>query len=190
MKRVCVYCGSSAGAREEYTAAAQQLGAAIARRGLVLVFGGGKVGLMGEVADAALAEGGEVIGVLPRIFAGKVSHEGLSKLHIVDSLHERKALMIDLSDAFIALPGGMGTMEELFEVLAWLQIGLHSKPCGLLNTCDYYTALLQFLDHSVAEGFVKQAHRAMLLVDDEPDRLLDQLSTFQPRRVPKVAELE
>ncbi|MBS1106568.1 MAG: hypothetical protein H6Q91_2070 [Deltaproteobacteria bacterium] len=184
MKRICVFCGSSPGARPSYRAAAERLGAAIAKRGLGLVYGGAHVGLMGAIADAALAQGGEVIGVLPRALeAREVAHRGLTELQVVDSMHERKARMAELSGAFVALPGGIGTLEETFEAWTWTQLGLHAKPCALLDVDGYYAPLQAFLDSAVAERFVRAEHRAMLLVDEDPERLLDALASW---RVPVV----
>lgn len=186
MKRVCVFCGSSPGARPAYRAAAERVGALLAKRGIGLVYGGASVGLMGAVADAALAAGGEVIGVLPRALATKeLSHERLTELRLVDSMHERKAQMADLSDGFVALPGGVGTLEELFEMLTWAQLGLHAKPCALLDADGYFASLLAFLDHAVVERFVRPPHRAMLLVDDAPERLLDAMARYRAPRVEK-----
>ena len=165
MKRVCVYCGSSPGARPDYARAARDLGRTLASEGLGVVYGGSNVGLMGQLADGVLEGGGEVIGVIPRMFVNKgIDHWGLTEVRIVDSMHERKALMADLSDAFIALPGGIGTIEEFFEALTWAQLGIHGKPCGLLNVCGYYDKLLDFLDHVVAQRFLREQHRAMVLV--------------------------
>ena len=189
MKRVCVFCGSSPGARPGYRAAAEALGAAIAKRGLGLVYGGAHVGLMGVVADAALAQGGEVIGVLPRSLEAKeLAHRNLSALYVVESMHERKALMAELSDAFVALPGGIGTLEETFEAWTWTQLGLHEKPCALLDVEGYYGSLQQFLDRAVAERFVRPEHRSMLLVEDDPERLLDALSGWRAPIVEKWLE--
>ena len=186
MKRVCVFCGSSPGARPGYRTAAEALGAAIARRGLGLVYGGAHVGLMGAVADAALLHGGEVIGVLPRALEAKeLAHRNLSALYVVESMHERKALMAELSDCFVALPGGIGTLEETFEAWTWTQLGLHEKPCALLDVDGYYAALHAFLDHAVAERFVRPEHRAMLLVESDPERMLDALSGWRAPIVEK-----
>lgn len=186
MKRVCVFCGSSPGARPAYRAAAEAFGTLLAARGIGLVYGGASVGLMGAVADAALAAGGEVVGVLPRALATKeLSHGRLTELRLVDSMHERKAQMADLSDGFVALPGGVGTFEELFEILTWAQLGLHEKPCALLDVDGYFASLLAFLDHAVDERFVRPQHRAMLLVDDAPERLLDAMTRYRAPRVEK-----
>ena len=186
MKAVCVFCGSSPGARPGYRAAAERLAAAIAGRGLDLVYGGASVGLMGVLADAAIERGARVIGVLPRALATKeLAHPGLAELHVVDSMHDRKAQMAALADAFVALPGGIGTLEEWFEVLTWSQLGFHAKPCALLDAEGYYAPLLAFLDRAVAERFVTPAHRAMVLVDDEPERLLDALAAWRAPAVEK-----
>jgi uncharacterized protein (TIGR00730 family) len=186
MKRVCVFCGSSKGSRAVYAEAADGLGALLARRGFELVYGGGCVGLMGIVADAALREGGHVIGVIPEALKIKeVVHEGLPDLRVVKSMHERKALMADLSDAFVALPGGFGTYEEFCEVLTWGQLGLHTKPFGLFNVAGYYDSLLSLFDHAVAEGFIRPAHRDMVLVESDPEKLLDRLTTFHLPKVEK-----
>jgi uncharacterized protein (TIGR00730 family) len=184
--RVCVFCGSSPGARPAYRAAAEALGQALAKRGIGLVYGGASVGLMGAVADAALAAGGEVIGVLPRALATReLCHERLTELRLVDSMHERKAQMGDLADGFLALPGGVGTLEELFEILTWAQLGLHAKPCAVLEVGGYFAPLLAFLDRAVAERFVRPEHRAMLLVGDEPEPLLDAMATYRAPRTEK-----
>ncbi|MCX6597149.1 MAG: TIGR00730 family Rossman fold protein [Acidobacteria bacterium] len=172
-RRICVFCGSSLGRRPEYAQAAAALGTLLAERGLALVYGGANVGLMGIVADACLAVGGEVIGVMPRLLVEKeVAHTGLSKLHVVESMHERKALMAELSDAFIAIPGGFGTLDELCEILTWAQLGLHHKPTGLLNVAGYFAGLIALLDHAVAEQLLKPRHRELLLADDDAGQLL------------------
>lgn len=191
MKSVCVYCGSNPGRRGTYRVAATLLGQAIARRGLRLVYGGAEVGLMGAVADAALAAGGHVIGVMPQALVEKeIAHKSLTELHVVASMHERKTMMADLSDGFIALPGGVGTMEELFEVWTWAQLGHHDKPCGLLDIAGYYETLEAFLDHQVTEGFVRAEHREMLKIEDDPDSLLDAFEAYEPPRVAKWVERE
>ena len=177
MKRVCVFAGSSLGTRPEYQLAAKELGSALAQRQLGLVYGGARVGLMGVLADAALTAGGEVIGAIPdRLAAKEIAHSGLTKLHVVSSMHERKALMADLSDAFVAMPGGLGTWEEFFEVLTWSQLGLHRKPCGLLTVRGYFDPLLTFLAHAVSEGFVRPEHQAMVVVSRSAEELLDMLA--------------
>jgi len=191
MKRVCVFCGSSHGSRPDYRAAAEELAHALSRRGLGLVFGGGGIGLMDVMADAGLALGIEIIGVIPEALVAKeLAHRGLSDLRVVRSMHDRKALMAELSDAFVALPGGFGTLEELCEVLTWAQLGLHRKPCGLLNVAGYFDPLLAFFDHALAERFLRPEHRAMVLVDSSADRLLDRLATFQPPDLDKWIQPE
>lgn len=188
MKRISVFCGSSPGARPEYARAAQQLGVLLAQRKIGLVFGGGKVGLMGQLARAALENGGEVIGVIPRqLHEKKVAFSGLSDLRVVGSMHERKALMAELADGFMALPGGLGTMEEIFEILTWAQLGMHHKPCGLLNIENFYAPLLAFLDQVVAQGFLDMAHRSMILTAENPEELLQQFKTYRPATADKAA---
>jgi len=184
--KVCVFCGSSEGVRPQYREAALALGRAIAARGDELVYGGSKVGLMGAVADATLGAGGRAIGVLPRALRDKeIAHEGLTELHIVESMHQRKAMMADLSGAFVALPGGMGTFEEVFEIWTWAQLGYHRKPVGLLDIEGYYDRLLAFLDQTVEEGFVKPEHRRMAIVETDPALLLDRFATYEPPTVTK-----
>jgi uncharacterized protein (TIGR00730 family) len=191
MQRICVYCGSNPGARPEYAAAARELARACAERGLGLVYGGGKVGLMGVLADAALAQGSEVIGVIPRaLFDQEVAHTGVSKLEVVGSMHERKARMAELADAFLALPGGLGTLEELFEVWTWTQLGFHAKPCGLLDVAGYYAPLVSFLGSSVVEGFLLPEHRAALLVGTDAGALLDGLAAWRPVPLTKWLDRE
>jgi uncharacterized protein (TIGR00730 family) len=186
MKRLCVYCGSRPGSQPDYTEAAKRLARALVRRNIEVVYGGASVGTMGVLANAALAEGGHVIGIIPQAILGReVVHRGLSDLRVVASMHERKTLMAELSDGFIALPGGLGTLDELFEILTWGQLGLHQKPCGLLNIRDYYRGLIDFLDHAVAERFIADVHRAMLLVEEEPERLLDHFERYQAPTVAK-----
>jgi uncharacterized protein (TIGR00730 family) len=186
MKRVCVYCGSNTGNQPIYREMADAMGALLARRGIGLVYGGGNVGLMGIVADAALAGGGEVIGVIPGALANReIAHAGVTDLRVVDSMHTRKALMAELSDAFIAMPGGVGTFEEFFEAVTWTQLGVHRKPCGLLNVGGFYSPLAAFIDQAVTEGFIKPIHRAMIVVDDDPARLLNSLATVKLPDVPK-----
>jgi uncharacterized protein (TIGR00730 family) len=186
MKRVCIYCGSSTGNNPIYRDVAVAMGSLLAQRRIGLVYGGGHVGLMGVIADACLAGGGEVIGVIPQSLADReIAHTGLSDLRVVDSMHTRKAMMADLSDAFIAMPGGVGTFEEFFEAVTWMQLGLHRKPCGLLNAGAFYTPLVAFIDQAVSEGFIKPIHRSMITVDDNPERLLDTLSTIKLPDVPK-----
>lgn len=167
------------------------MGTLLAKQGIGLVYGGGNVGLMGVVADAALHLGGEVIGVIPQALANReIAHTGVTALHIVDSMHTRKAMMADLSDAFIAMPGGVGTFEEFFEAVTWTQLGLHRKPCGLLNVNAFYTPLALFIDQAVTEGFIKPIHRAIIVVDSDPARLLDTLGTIRLPEVPKWIRAE
>lgn len=181
IRRVCVYCGSSPGAQPAYAEAARALGTLLAVEGIGLVTGGGRVGLMGAVADAVLAAGGEAVGVIPQALVDReVAHEGLTRLHVVQTMHERKALMADLSDAFVALPGGLGTLEEISEMLTWAQLGIHHKPCGLLNVAGYYAPLVQFLDHAVEERFVRRAHREMITTATDAQALLDGLRAHAP----------
>jgi uncharacterized protein (TIGR00730 family) len=191
MRRICVYCGSNAGARPAYAAAARGLARACAERGLGLVYGGGNVGLMGVLADAAMELGSEVIGVIPRALAEQeVAHTGITKLEVVGSMHERKARMAELADAFLALPGGLGTLEELFEVWTWTQLGFHAKPCGLLDVDGYYGPLVGFLERSVAEGFLRPEHRAALLVGTDPAELLGGLAAWRPAPLGKWLDRE
>lgn len=186
MRSVCVFSGSSPGARPEYAAAARVLGEELAARGLRVVYGGASVGLMALVADSVLAAGGEVVGVIPQQLVDKeVAHHGLSELRVTGSMHERKASMADLSDGFVALPGGFGTLEEFAEVLTWSQLGLQAKPCGLLDVADFYRPLLAFFDHAVAERFVRAGHRELVLVDTDPGRLLDAMRDWKPPTVDK-----
>ncbi|SDI03306.1 LOG family protein [Pseudomonas panipatensis] len=186
LRSVCVFCGASPGASPIYRDAAEALGRHLAERGLRLVYGGGAVGLMGLVADAALAAGGEVIGIIPQSLKdAEIGHTGLSRLEVVDGMHARKARMAELSDAFIALPGGLGTLEELFEVWTWGQLGYHAKPLGLLEVNGFYDPLLNFLDHLVQERFVRPQHREMLQRAATPAQLLDALDAWKPLAAPK-----
>jgi uncharacterized protein (TIGR00730 family) len=186
MRSVCVFCGSNAGARSLYMEAARDTGRLIAERGLRLIYGGASVGLMGALADAALQAGGEVVGVMPRALIEKeIAHAGLAELHDVASMHERKALMSDLSDAFLGLPGGAGTLEEVFEIWTWAQLGHHRKPVGLLNAGSYYDLLIAFLDHTRREKFVRPEHRDMLIVESRPERILDRFESYEPPVVEK-----
>src|SRR6476469_6786826 len=184
--RICVFCGASPGNEARYVDAARAVGEGLAERGIGVVYGGGRVGLMGALADAALAAGGEVIGVLPKaLMEREIGHQGLTELRIVGSMHERKALMADLADGFVALPGGIGTLEELFEVWTWAQLGLHAKPCGLLDTDGFFAPLVGFLDHLVSTGFVQPAHRTMLLTAGSPETLLDAFAVYEAPLVAK-----
>ena len=186
MNSICVFCGSSPGNNPAYAEAASRLGRILAERGTTLVYGGGHVGLMGVVADAALEAGGEVIGVMPRSLVDReIGHKGLTKLHVVGSMHERKALMSELSDGFVALPGGNGTLEEFFEVLTWAQLGEHGKPCGLLNVAGYYDPLLRVFDQMVEKDFLRGAHRKLVLVADDPSSLLHRFEGYEPPKIIK-----
>ena len=191
MKSVCVFCGANPGNDPVYAAGARAMGIEIARRGLVLVYGGGAVGLMGVVANAALEAGGEVHGVIPRALREKeIGHNDLTRLEIVDTMHIRKARMAELSEGFIAMPGGIGTFEELFEIWTWGQLGIHDKPLGLLNVAGFYDPLATFLDGTVEAGFLKQAHRAMAMTDTEPATLLDRMEAYVPTPTYKWVEKE
>jgi uncharacterized protein (TIGR00730 family) len=188
MKSICVFCGSSPGTQPEYTASARKLGALLAARGLTLVYGGGNVGMMGQIANSVLENGGAVTGVIPQAIADmEVAHTGLSDLRVVDSMHARKALMAELSDGFIAMPGGLGTLEEFVEVLTWAQLGFHEKPCGLLNTHGYYDRLLTFIDHVADQQFIQPAHRDLILVAEEPAALLEKFSGYRAPHIDKAA---
>ena len=181
LRSICFFCGSNVGMRPEYSAAAAVVGRLLAARGIRVVYGAGNIGLMGVLADAAVAAGGEVIGVIPQMLVDKeLAHSRLTELRIVGSMHERKALMAELSDAFIALPGGLGTYEELFEVLTWAQLGIHHKPCGCLNVAGYFDPLGALLDHAVCEGFVRPQHRRLLVSSSDPAALLARLAEHQP----------
>ena len=185
---VCAYCGSSPGRRPDYVDAARRLGLALADRGIGLVYGGARVGLMGVVADAVLGAGGTAVGVIPEALVAKeVAHTGLTELVVTASMHERKTAMADRSDAFVALPGGIGTLKELFEVWTWGLLGFHAEPCGLLDVAGYFDGLVRFLDPAVSEAFVKGPHRSMLAVESEPDVLLDRFATYAPPVVEKWA---
>ena len=191
LSTVCVFCGSNGGADPAYVQAAEAVGRGLAGRGLRVVYGGGRVGMMGALADAALGAGGEVVGVIPQsIFDLEIGHRGLGDLRVVGSMHERKALMADLADAFIALPGGIGTFEELFEVYTWAQLGLHRKPLGLLDVGGYYELLTAFLDHAVQQGFLRAATRRMIAVADGLDELLDAFERWEPVAMRKWIDLD
>jgi len=178
---ICIYCGSSSGRREVYASAASSMAEALVGRNIRLVYGGASIGIMGKVADQVLKLGGEVIGVIPKALAHKeVAHNNLTELVITQSMHERKLRMAELADGFIALPGGIGTLEELFEIWTWAQLGFHKKPCGLLNIDGYYDSLIKFLNHVRAEQFVKKHHRDMLMVEEEPEILLERFASYQP----------
>jgi len=189
MKRLCVYCGSSSGRQPVYAQVARQLARAMVNRNIDLVYGGASVGIMGEIANAVLEEGGDVIGIIPKgLFKKEVAHTGVTELREVDSMHERKSLMADLSDGFIALPGGLGTIEEIFEIITWSQLGMHRKPCGLLNVCHYYDKLIGFLDHAVTEQFIKAAHHSTILVDECPDALLGKFEVYEAPETVKLID--
>jgi uncharacterized protein (TIGR00730 family) len=186
VQALCVFCGSNTGRRPAYKEAARAVGELLARRAITLVYGGGKVGLMGVVADACLASGGQVIGVIPRLLQEKeLAHKGLTRMHVVGTMHERKALMADLADAFLALPGGFGTWDEFCEVFTWSQLGIQSKACALLNVEGYYDALLALADRATEDGFLRAEHRELLLVDGNAERLLDRMQRFEFPDVPK-----
>jgi uncharacterized protein (TIGR00730 family) len=189
IQSICVYCGSSPGRLEAYSTAARTLAKALVDRNLKLVYGGASVGIMGLVADTVLQLGGQAVGVIPEALARKeIAHKHLSELYVTRSMHERKSMMAELSDGFIALPGGIGTLEELFESWTWAQLGIHDKPCGLLNAEGYFDSLIAFLDHAVAEKFVKPAHGSMLLVEENPETLLERFQRYVPPVIPKWIE--
>jgi uncharacterized protein (TIGR00730 family) len=178
LQAICVFCGSSRGVNNAYETAARAFAEVAVRRGIRLVYGGASVGLMGAIADAALHAGGDVVGVIPRgLVEREIAHPGLTKLHVVDTMHERKAMMAELADAFVALPGGLGTLEELFEVWTWGMLGLHAKPYGILDVDGYYSPLIDFLDHAAAEGFIRPSQRAMLVIENDAMRLIDRLAS-------------
>ena len=186
MKAICVYCGSSPGRLDVYASAARALGQAMVERDLGLVYGGASIGLMGLIADTVMQLGGRAVGVIPKGLARKeVVHRHLTELHVTKSMHERKTLMAELSDGFIAMPGGIGTFEEIFEIWTWAQLGIHAKPCGLLNVAGYYDALTTFLDHAAAEQFLKPDQRSLLMVEQQPQALLDRFASYQPPSVRK-----
>jgi uncharacterized protein (TIGR00730 family) len=181
MRRICVFCGASPGARPDYADATAEVARLLVADGVGVVYGGGGVGLMGALADAVLAEGGEIIGVIPRALVDReIAHRDVPDMRVVGSMHERKALMAELADAFIALPGGLGTLEELFEVYTWAQLGLHRKPCALLNVAGYYDGVAEFLAHAVEERFLREEHQKMLMVAREPEALIERLRAFEP----------
>jgi uncharacterized protein (TIGR00730 family) len=192
VERICVFCGASPGARPAYREAAEELAQLMTEDGIGVVYGGGGVGLMGALADAVLAAGGEVTGVIPRALVDReIAHRDVADMRVVGSMHERKALMAELSDAFVALPGGLGTLEELFEIYTWAQLGLHEKPCALLNVDGYYDGIADFLTHAVEERFLRQETRDLLMVETDPAALLERLRTFEPRAVvPKWIDRE
>ncbi|HYG41481.1 MAG TPA: TIGR00730 family Rossman fold protein [Bordetella sp.] len=186
LQNICVYCGSNGGRIPAYADGARELARELVRRDIGLVYGGASVGIMGIVADAVMAEGGRVIGIIPEpLMRKELGHGGLTELHVVQSMHERKTMMAERSDGFVALPGGAGTLEEIFETWTWAQLGMHQKPCGLLNIAGYYDQLAGFLDHSVQESFMRAEHRAMLVVESQPAALLDRYAAYQPPTVSK-----
>ena len=186
IRRLAVFCGSNPGARPDYVEGARAFGHLLAQRGIGVVYGGSSVGLMSAVAEAVLDEMGDIIGVIPKMLVEReVAHKTLSDLRIVGSMHERKALMAELSDGFVALPGGIGTLEEFFEIWTWAQLGMHDKPCGLLNIAGYFDPLLEFLDRAVTEKFVREVHRSMVIVEDDPRALLSRFEAYEPPRVVK-----
>ena len=190
MKSVCVFCGSRSGVDPAYEKTARTLGRTLAESGIELVYGGGHVGLMGVVANAALSAGGDVTGVMPKALVNReIAHTNLTRLHVVGSMHERKAMMSELSEGFVALPGGTGTLEEFFEVLTWAQLGEHAKPCGLINVAGYYDPLLAVFDHMVDRGFLSEAHRALVLLESEPRALLDRFERYSPPKTAKWIDL-
>jgi uncharacterized protein (TIGR00730 family) len=189
IKRICVYAGSNPGHDDRYRKAAQNLAHSLVHLGIGIVYGGGNVGLMGELADTVLAAGGEVVGIMPRQLVEKeVAHLGLTDLQVVESMHERKAAMANLSDAFVALPGGIGTLEEIIEVYTWSQLGLHRKACALLNVSGYYDGLTAFLDHAVSEGFLARSHRELLVVIERPEELIESLESWDPPHLDMVLD--
>jgi uncharacterized protein (TIGR00730 family) len=191
LSSVCVFCGSNGGADPAYVAAAEAVGAGLAQRGISIVYGGGRVGLMGALADSARAAGGEVVGVMPQALVDReIGHTGIDDLHVVDTMHERKALMVELADAFIALPGGIGTLEELFEVYTWAQLGIHAKPLALLDVAGYYKPLAAFLDHAVTERFLRPESRAMLAVADSLEDVLDAFERWRAPATHKWIDLD
>jgi uncharacterized protein (TIGR00730 family) len=191
LSSVCVFCGSNTGADPAYVAAAEAVGAGLAQRGIRIVYGGGRVGLMGALADAARAAGGEVVGVMPQALVDReIGHTGIDDLRVVDTMHERKALMVELADAFVALPGGIGTLEELFEVYTWAQLGIHAKPLALLDVSGYYEPLAAFLDHAVAERFLRPDTRSMLAIADSIEAVLETFERWRPPATHKWIDLD
>lgn len=180
IKRICVYCGSTPGNQPDYALVARQLARAMVSKNIGLVYGGASVGIMGEIADTVLEEGGEVIGIIPKgLFVKEVAHTGITELREVGSMHERKSMMAELSDGFIALPGGFGTFEEILEIITWSQLGMHRKPCGLLNVRNYYDKLIDFIDHAVSEHFIKKIHRSIVLTEECPEVLLEKFEIYK-----------
>ena len=191
MKRICVFCGSNSGLNPVFTQAAEEVGEFFARENIELVYGGGRVGLMGKIADTVLANGGRVIGAIPESLATKeIAHQGLTELHIVNTMHERKALMAELADGFIAMPGGFGTFEEFCEIITWAQLGIHSKPCALLNVDGFYDNLIALFDHSTAQNFIRPEHRGLVLVESEIGELYRLMADFKPPFIEKWIDKE
>jgi len=191
VKSICVYCGSASGEGDRYLAAARRLGRELCSRGLDLVYGGASIGLMAETANTVMANGGSATGVMPRnLFRQEVPHDALTHMIYVDSMHERKSKMADLSDGFIAMPGGLGTVEELFEILTWAQLAIHRKPCGILNVDGYYDHLIQFLDHATEQKFIRPVHRSMIMIEEDPAYLLDRFEVYAPPTKQKWVDLE
>ncbi len=187
MEQICVFCGSSLGKKGEYIDAAKLLGYTLAKRNITLIYGGSRVGLMGQLAKACLEEGGKVIGVITKSLVDmKVAHTQLTQLYVVETMHERKSKMEESADGFIAMPGGFGTIEEFFEILTWTQLGMHQKPCGLLNICQYYNKLIDFLDYAVEQQFVDKIHRNIIQIDENPDELLKKLETYKAPKINKA----
>ncbi len=187
LKSVCVYCGSSPGAKPDYVASSERLAESFAKQDITLVYGGAHVGIMGAVADRLMALGGKVIGVIPEALVEmEVAHQGLTELHVVADMHERKSKMAELSDGFVSLPGGLGTLEEMFETLTWAQLGMHNKPCGILNVAGFYDGLLSFLDNACNEAFMLSAHRALLIAATEPEELLARMKAYEAQAVSKL----
>jgi uncharacterized protein (TIGR00730 family) len=191
VKSICVYCGSASGKGEVYLAAARKLAKELCSRGLDLVYGGASIGLMAETANTVMANGGSATGVMPRnLFRREVPHEALTQMIYVDSMHERKSKMADLSDGFIAMPGGLGTVEELFEIVTWAQLAIHRKPCGILNVDGYYDHLIQFLDRATEQEFIRPVHRSMIIIEEDPARLLDRFEVYTPPDKQKWVDLD
>lgn len=188
MKRICIYCGSNNGSAPEYLEYARKLGKYLANQKIEVVYGGAESGVMGAVANGALSEGGKVIGIIPKSINDKVGHKLLTELHIVENMHERKTKMFELSNGFIGLPGGIGTLEEIFEILTWAQLGFHSKPCGILNVKGYFNQLLQFLEHSVNEQFLKEEHKNMLIIENDPEKILQKFKSYKAPNIKKWVE--
>lgn len=189
IESIAIFCGSNSGINDTYAASAKSMGATIAKKGWKLIYGGGKTGLMGIVADAAIEAGGQVIGVMPDLLIEKeIAHTGLTELHSVSNMHERKAMMMDLADAFVAMPGGIGTLEEIAEAYTWMQLGIHNKPCAFLNTCNFYGPLIHFLQHATEQQFMKPAHLDALIIEEDIDALTNELINYRPNYTAKWME--